>query len=144
MGNVRNGYVDIKRVWRSGDTVILELPMRAERVYAHPLVWMDVGRVALRRGPLIYCLEEVDNAGRRTQQLRLPRDAELSPVVRADLFDGIVAIAADGKALETGDWQDDLYRTAAPRETAADLTAIPYFLWSNRSKGSMTVWIAET
>jgi uncharacterized protein len=143
MAGVRNGYLDIKRVWRSGDTVALDLPMRAERVYAHPLVRMDVGRVALKRGPLVYCLEEVDNAGRRTQQLRLPRAAELRPVTRADLFDGVVAIVAEGKALETVDWQGDLYRNAAPRETTANLTAIPYYLWSNRTKGSMTVWIAE-
>jgi hypothetical protein len=143
MAGVRNGYLDIRRVWRCGDTVALDLPMRAERVYAHPLVRMDVGRVALKRGPLVYCLEEVDNAGRRVQQLRLPRTAELRSVAQTDLFDGVVTIVAEGKSLETADWQSDLYRTAAPRETTTSLTAIPYYLWSNRNKGSMTVWIAE-
>ena len=143
MAGVRNGYLDIRRVWRKGDTVTLDLPMPAERLYAHPLVRMDVGRVALRRGPLVYCLEEVDNAGRRMQQLRLPRAAQLKPITRNDLFDGVVTIFADGKSLETADWQSDLYRTIAPREADTSLTAIPYYLWSNRGKGSMTVWIAE-
>jgi DUF1680 family protein len=139
---VVNGYLEIRRVWREGDTVGLDLPMPAERLFAHPLVRMDVGRVALRRGPLVYCLEEVDNTGHRMSQLRLPRAADLKSVAREDLFGGVVTIVADGKALEAKDWTG-LYRTAAPEETGARLTAIPYYLWSNRSKGSMTVWVSE-
>ena len=139
----RNGYLDIRRVWRKGDVVTLDLPMAPERLYAHPMVRMDVGRVALRRGPLVYCLEEVDNLGHRMSQLRLPRTADLKPVPRSDLFDGVVTIVAAGSALETADWQSDLYRTIAPRANPASLTAVPYYLWSNRTKGSMAVWIAE-
>lgn len=140
---VRNGYLDIRRVWRKGDTVMLDLPMLPERVYAHPLVRADAGRVALQRGPLVYCLEEADNAGRRVQQLRLPRTADLRSVTRPDLFDGVVTIVAGGTALETSDWRGELYRDAAPHETAVNLTAIPYHLWSNRTQGSMTVWMME-
>ena len=144
LGAVRKGYLDIRRVWRKGDTVMLDLPMSPERVYAHPLVRSDVGRVALKRGPLVYCLEETDNPGRRPQQLRLPRTAELRLAARPDLFDGIATIVADGAALESSDWECELYRSEAPRETAAALTAIPYHLWANRNAGSMTVWMPET
>ena len=140
---VRNGYLEIRRVWGKGDTVMLDLPMSPERVYAHPFVRMDVGRVALRRGPLVYCLEEADNLGHRMQQLRLPRASDLRSATRADLFDGVVTIVANGKALETADWGNDLYRNASPREATVSLTALPYYLWNNRTKGSMTVWIAE-
>ena len=77
------------------------------------------------------------------QQLRLPRTADLRSVTRPDLFDGVVTIVAGGTALETSDWRGDLYRNAAPRETAVNLTAIPYHLWSNRDQGSMTVWMME-
>ena len=77
------------------------------------------------------------------QTMRLASAAELRPVTRNDLFDGVVTIVAEGRSVETDDWDDALYRTRAPREAAAVLTAIPYYLWSNREKGSMTVWISE-
>jgi DUF1680 family protein len=64
-------------------------------------------------------------------------------VNRPDLFDGIVALTARGKAAKTPDWNDALYRTAPPKLGPAKLTAIPYFLWSNRETGPMTVWIPE-
>ena len=54
-----------------------------------------------------------------------------------------MTIVANGKALETADWGNDLYRNASPREATVSLTALPYYLWNNRTKGSMTVWIAE-
>jgi hypothetical protein len=137
------GYLDIKRQWSKGDRITLELPMPAERIYAHPSVRMDVGRVALRRGPLVYCLEEADNPGGTVQRFRLPRTAELRTSTRSDLFGGAVTITAAALALEDGDWRHELYRTAPPSETKAELTALPYYLWNNRERGSMLVWVPE-
>jgi DUF1680 family protein len=141
-GTPDKGYLTIEREWKKGDSIALDLPMPAERSYANPNVQMDVGRVALRRGPLVYCLEEVDNGG-PVQRLKLPRDAALKSTTRADLFDGVVTITAPAMALSDGDWQDTLYRTAPPAETPATLTAVPYFLWANRGEGSMLVWVPE-
>jgi DUF1680 family protein len=70
------GYATIRRAWRKGDVVTLDLEMPAERLYAHPNVRTDVGRTAPRRGPLIYCVEEADNPGGPVQmfeQCRSPR-----------------------------------------------------------------------
>jgi uncharacterized protein len=136
------GYVTLSRTWRKGDRISLDLPMEAERVYANPGVIMDIGRVALKRGPLVYCLEEIDNPGGAVQRLKLPRDAELRSSTRADLFGGAVTISAPARAIDPSDFTD-LYRTAPPRETTAELTALPYYLWANRQKGSMIVWIPE-
>ena len=137
-----NGYVTVHRTWSKGDSIALDLPMPAERVYANPGVIMDIGRVALQRGPLVYCLEEADNAGGAVQRLKLPRDAELEAVPRADLFDGIVTLTAPARAIEPQDFTA-LYRTAPPRERPSSLTALPYYLWANRGQGSMVVWIPE-
>ncbi len=137
------GYLPIKRKWAMGDKIKLTLPMKATRVYANPSVNMDLGRVALQRGPLVYCIEEVDNKGGPVQRLKLPRSSPLKLKHRADLFDGIVTLTAKAKALVQQDWKTDLYRSVAPRETATTLTAIPYYLWSNRGQGSMVVWIPE-
>jgi len=137
-----NGYVTITRTWTKGDTIALDLPMPPERLYAHPGVIMDAGRVALKRGPLVYCVEEADNPGGSVQRLKLPRDSELMATTRADLFGGAVTLSAKATAIDTSDWHD-LYRTAPPKESEATLTALPYYLWANRSKGSMVVWIPE-
>ena len=139
-----NGYLSIARHWAPGDVVTLDLPMPAERIYAHPAVRMDAGRVALKRGPLVYCCEEVDNPQGPVQRIKLPRRSEIRAVPRADLFDGTVTLSADAVRLDDGDWGDTLYRTKQPAERPVTLTALPYYLWNNRQKGSMMVWLVET
>ncbi|MBO6718879.1 MAG: glycoside hydrolase family 127 protein [Rhizobiaceae bacterium] len=139
----QNGYLSLKRKWHPGDKVALELPMAPERVYAHPAVSKDVGRVALKRGPLIYCVEETDNPGGTVQQLELPRDATIEATPRDDLFDGVVTLTAEGTRLTDNGWNGQLYRSDPPAREPVRLTAIPYFLWNNRKKGTMQVWLSE-
>jgi hypothetical protein len=138
----RHGYVEIKRRWAAGDVIDLNLPMPPTRIFANPNVRMDGGRVALKRGPLVYCLEQVDNK-EPVPRLRLPRDARIEAVQRKDLFDGVVSLVADGKALDEGGWGDTLYRANPPAADSAKVTAIPYYLWANREPGRMLVWIPE-
>ena len=138
-----NGYLSISRLWNAGDTITLELPMPPERIYAHPKVRQDIGRVALKRGPLVYCVEHVDNPGGRVQQLKLPRDAWIETEERGDLFDGVVTLTAPAKRVEDQGWGDSLYRNAPPVVSDCRLIALPYYLWNNRAKGSMQVWLLE-
>jgi DUF1680 family protein len=138
-----NGYATIHRGWRKGDAVTLDLKMQAERLYAHPNVRMDVGRAALRRGPLIYCVEEADNPGGPVQTLALPRSAKLHAETRADLFGGAVIVKANAKRLAPGNASGALYSTEPPAARDASLIALPYHLWANRGPGSMQVWVAE-
>jgi DUF1680 family protein len=140
---VDDGYLTITRRWSAGDKVTLELPMPAERIYAHPSVRMNAGRVALKRGPLVYCVEEADNPGGPVQRLKLGRDAPLRVEPRGDLFGGIVTVASPGYRLSDDGWNDTLYRSTAPAEAPAKLTALPYYLWNNRGPGSMLVWLVE-
>jgi DUF1680 family protein len=135
------GYATISRRWSAGDVVALNLPMPPERLYAHPNVRMDVGRVALRRGPLVYCVEEADNPGGPVQRLTLPRGAPLS-VERADVLGGVTVLKALAKELAPADG-GALYSTTPPTSRDATLIAVPYFQWANRAPGSMQVWIAE-
>jgi DUF1680 family protein len=140
---VERGYASVRRLFSAGDVVTLDLPTPAERIYAHPYVRMDVGRAALRRGPLIYCVEEADNPGGPVQTLTLPRDAALEPDPRPDLFGGVVTLKAAAQRLVASP-EAALYASRPPPSRNAPLTAIPYFLWSNRGSGSMQVWLAES
>ena len=116
--------------------------MPVERVYANPKVKMDVGRVSLKRGPLVYCLEQVDNPDAAVGLVALPPDATVESRERSDLFGGIVTVVAEGGLADAADW-DGLYRTRPPARSPASLTAVPYYLWSNRGPNKMTVWIPE-
>jgi DUF1680 family protein len=91
--NTRSGYLTTSRDWRASDVVELDLPMQPRRVFANPKVRMDQDRVTLKRGPLVYCLEQVDNPI-AVPDLVLPRSAGIAARERVDLFDGITVRAS--------------------------------------------------
>jgi DUF1680 family protein len=137
------GYLALHRRWSSGDQVRLSLPMPVERIHAHPDVKMDIGRVALKRGPLVYCLEGIDNGGGPLNRFRLPPNAALRCDALPGFLDGTVVVRAEADLADVGDWAGALYRAAPPSRRPAELTAIPYYLWDNREPGEMLVWIPE-
>jgi DUF1680 family protein len=129
------GYVSVSRTWKPGDVVKLNLPMPVERVYADPHVKADVGRVAIMRGPVVYCLEGVDNDG-TVRHLCLPRDAELSASYEKDLLKGVVVVRGEGLLVSR---DVDGKRVT----TKQKFQAVPYATWDNRGAGEMIVWLAE-
>ncbi|WP_212969425.1 glycoside hydrolase family 127 protein [Paenibacillus cineris] len=140
---LRDGYAYIRRDWQAGDVVELELDMQPQRIYAHPNLRASSGKVALQRGPLVYCLEETDN-GAPLASLSLPADAELQ-VVMDEWRGGVAVIEADGlRAGTPAEAPNDLYSTARPQLEQQRLRAVPYTLWGNREPGEMTVWIRES
>ena len=136
------GYLAIARTWQAGDVVRLQFDMPVERLYAHPAVSEDAGRVALKRGPVVYCVEEAD-LGFAPQSLTLGADAPISASFDPDLLGGAVRLSAPAQAAEASDWGGQLYRTSRPQTRPATLTAIPYHLWANREAGGMVVWLRE-
>jgi len=139
------GYAHIRRNWKRGDTVEIEFPMPIERVKAHPLVDEDTGRVALMRGPVVYCLESVDN-DETVRTLIVPRDAHLEEEYRANLLGGVVVVKGSALVSLPSAWTGPLYmpfdRAAVPKATT--FTAIPYYANTNRGPVDMLVWIPET
>lgn len=136
-------FVRVERVWRPGATVALTLPMPVRRLVAHPRVVDAAGRVALQRGPLVYCIEGVDHPGVDLQALRLPATCALAPVLRPELLGGIVALEGQAQRIKMTAWDGALY-THAPPETPTVTTpfrAIPYYAWANREPSPMLVWI---
>ncbi|QQA42366.1 glycoside hydrolase family 127 protein [Pelagovum pacificum] len=136
------GYLKMNRTWSKGDAVELSLPMPAERLRAHPDVRADAGKVALRRGPLVYCIEQKDNE-QPVNRVRLPGDTALSSSFRPDFLGGITVIEGKAKAEQAADWGKALYRTEPAPEADTSITAVPYYIWANRGPNPMAVWIRE-
>ncbi|MBK8974928.1 MAG: glycoside hydrolase family 127 protein [Planctomycetes bacterium] len=135
---VESGYAVVDREWQPGDTVSLELPLDVLRLDADPQVEADLGRVALQRGPAVFCVEHPDVEGGQVHALMLPDDATLTPTWRPELLGGVVT-------LDTGTaYLTRFVDGTEGREIAADKTsirAIPYAVWAHRGRGEMAVWL---
>jgi DUF1680 family protein len=143
--NTLNGYASVNRQWKRGDVVELTLPMPVQRIHANPKVAADQGRVALQRGPIVYCLEGIDNRG-TVRNLVIAPESSLAVEHRKDLLGGVIVIHGNALSLYQADWVDSLYRTSLkpPGITNFQFTAIPYFANANRQPAEMMVWVAET
>lgn len=113
------GYAVLRRVWQTGDAVELTLPLPVRRVICHAAVEGNRGRVALMRGPLVYCVEGVDNGG-SVAHFSLADDAPLTTEHRPELLNGVTVIRSEG---------------------AQPITAVPYYAWAHRGAGEMAVWV---
>ncbi len=122
-----DGYLRIARRWQNGDTVELALPMQPRRVYADQHVGDDRGRVAMMRGPIVYCLEGIDNP-QGVLNMALPKDAAITAEHKPGLLGGVTVLRT---------------RALADGKTPVDITAVPYYAWENRGIDEMAVWLIE-
>lgn len=142
-------YLPLRRTWKPGDRVSLKFPMETVPVAANPRVAEDRGKVAVRRGPMIYCVEGID----QPEGVAL---ADASIVVgghghdefrseyKADMLDGIMVLHHRGSAYEVSSAEEALYapvKSMAPKTRPVDLTFIPYYVWANRKSSTMEVWV---
>jgi DUF1680 family protein len=138
---ISKGFAQLHRTWSSGDTVDLTLPMEIQRLEANPNVLYDRGKVALQRGPLLYCLEEADQEA-PLDRIALPADAPLRDHFEQALFGGTMQIWGEALARSPSDWKNHLYRPVSTSEgRTIHIKAVPYAIWGNRGLGKMTVWI---
>ena len=147
-GAVAGQYLALRRRWKPADTITLAFDMQPRVIHANPAVADDTGRIALQRGPIVYCMEQMDQAaGRNAAQFPLFA-ASLAGQTAAHydpaLLDGVVVLTYPG-TLAAAPHPDNLYQSATPgsRVSArpAMLKMIPYYAWNNRESTSMQVWI---
>jgi uncharacterized protein len=132
---LERGYLVIDREWRRGDTIELTLDMSPRLIRANPAVSQTLGRTALQRGPLVYCLEQVDNAAHLDQVL-IAADSDWQPAGR-----GGIALQTHALRVSDAGWDGALYRDAASEYAPTTLVATPYCDWDNRGTGEMRVWM---
>ncbi len=131
-----NGYAVIDREWKKNDVVEMNLPMNVRRIVSRPEVKQDAGRVAIERGPIVYCVEGADN-NKKALNIMLPDNARfnvkdftiLNEKVKAVNFSApVVSISDDGLNVHT---------------EKKEIAAIPYYAWCNRGQNEMEVWIPK-
>ena len=135
------------RDWSDGGSIRLSLPMVPAVIESHPYVANNRGCVALCRGPLIYCVEQVD-VGVDPRDLIVPVGIDLKTERRDDLLGGVVILRGSAAVRDTaGAWNSALYteggQTPQPDEQGVELLAVPYYAWGNREPGGMAVWLRQ-
>lgn len=139
-GELKDGYVVLDREWTAGEQIELEIVMDVETLHAHPLAAENAGRVALRRGPLLFCLETVDN-DQPIECLSVADPASAESVELEGMAFRTMGLRLKGFSDDIDEWAGQLYRSRPGRSRMATLTAVPYFAWANRAPGNMQVWI---
>jgi DUF1680 family protein len=136
-------YFQIKRKWSSGDLIELVLPMPVQLIEANPLAEEIRNQVAVKRGPIVYCLESVDLPdGVKMTDVAIHPDIKLTSRFEPDLLGGVVVLEGKAHVFAGGDWGEKLYRPLTDRQPEeVDIRLIPYYTWGNRGQSEMTVWL---
>ena len=135
-------YAELAKSWKAGDKIELELPMEARLEEANPLVEENRGQVAVKRGPMVYCLESPDMAtGHKVFDITMPADIRLHAEPKTIGNSTVISLNGKAKAIDNTGWTNKLYRDLSQQETMVEVTLIPYYAWANRGHSEMTVWM---
>ena len=129
---VKQGYAVIDRSWKKNDVIQMNLPMEIKRVVANQQIKDDVSKVALQRGPLMYCAEWIDNNG-KTSNIIIPENIKFTSEYKPEMLNGITVLKSEVPVINILDSQ-------SVQTVQQAFTAIPYYSWANRGKGEMMMW----
>lgn len=133
---IKNGYAVLRRKWQPKDRITLNLTMTVRRVSAHEGVAANRGKVAVERGPLVYCAEGIDQPDKQVRHLVLPHDTEFEVQFEPGLLNGVYIIRSPVRAVHA------LSNKGLPDYPSQTLTLIPYYAWAHRGRTEMSVWLA--
>ncbi len=137
-------YEEINRSWKAGDVVELNLSMPVTLIESNPLVEETRNQMAVKRGPIVYCLESTDlPKGTNVFDIAIPVKNDLKPVMTTISKSRIATLQGTGLLQPKTDWSKALYKEVRTTETPVKITMIPYYAWGNRGKSDMTVWIRK-
>ena len=137
------GYAEIKQSWEKGDKIVLILPMEAKLMEANPLVEETKNQVAVKRGPVVYCLESVDlPKDKNVFLLAIPMNTKFkTKTIRIENSD-VVSLEANAKLIDKDQWKNKLYKEVSQQNAPpVPVRLIPYYAWGNRGHTEMTVWL---
>ena len=135
-------YAELNRSWKAGDKVAISLPMPVVLIEANPLVEENRNQVAVKRGPIVYCLESTDNQTTKLNTIALSTKARFKPtLITIDKAD-MMALEGNAQLINQDNWSNKLYRAVADKAPVSiPVRLIPYYAWANRGHSEMDVWI---
>ncbi len=137
-----NTYVTVERVWKKGDVVELNLEMKAKLLESNPLVEETRNQVAVKRGPLVYCLESMDiEGGKKIDNVLIPSDIQFTATEQTIDGSRMKVLEGTARLADEASWTGTLYREVGKADKQVKIRLIPYFAWGNRGKAEMTVWM---
>lgn len=146
--HIENGYLILEREWSRGDVIDLDLGMTPRLIAPNPRVSALRRSLALERGPIVYCLEDIDQTmPGRIQDVQM--DTSHAPIAewKPDLLGGVVVLHFNGYLLDNASMAERLYEPYHPSASLprrpVPLTAVPYYAWGNRELDGMRVWIPQ-
>lgn len=136
-------YAEINRNWKTGDKIELNLPMPVTLMEANPLVEETRNQVAVKRGPVVYCLESADLVkGQKVFNIALSSKNELKPEMIKINNSNIMSLTGKADVRDEASWKNQLYKEiSTPKQNAVDIRLIPYYAWGNRRHVDMETWI---
>jgi len=142
---LEKGYAYVEKDWAFGDEINLTLDMPAVLMRANPSVREDIGKVAVTRGPLVYCMEEADN-GIDLHRIMLTNETKFETQWQPEFLNGVVTMHCMGKRLNVPGFEQNVLYAPARQALVTEnisLMFIPYYAWANRGPGEMQVWVHE-
>jgi DUF1680 family protein len=137
-------YAEINRNWKAGDVVELDLDMPVQVIETNPLVEETRNQVAVKRGPIVYCVESTDfPAGTNVFDIVLPLKNDLKPEYQTIDKSRVGILTGTAYLSPKTDWTNALYKEVRTETTPIQITLIPYYAWGNRGKSDMTVWLKK-
>ena len=127
----QSGYIEIRRKWAKGDNIDINLPMKIRKVTADSRIESNNGRIAIERGPLVYCAEGADNND-KVSNFEIDKNSELQSEFRSNLLGGVTVLTSDARKVDE-----------KGKSNLEKLTMIPYYSWCNRGANEMAVWLKE-
>lgn len=136
------GYVTIQRTWKKGDVIQWNMAMPTELLESNPLVEENRNQVAVKRGPIVYCLESPDMpTSTRVFDVAIPSSATFKPVATQLENSPITVLETNGVLVNDKNWEKQLYRPLSQSKKTVPLKLIPYYAWANRGQSEMTIWV---
>jgi DUF1680 family protein len=134
-------YASINRKWQKGDVIELGLPMQAQLIESNPLVEENRNLVAVKRGPVVYCLESKDFNGKNIFNALIPSSITFKAL--PETIEGAEVMSLQGDALLKGhtNWNNNLYQPISQEKNIVPIKLVPYFAWGNRGHTEMSVWL---
>jgi DUF1680 family protein len=137
----KNGYVGVKGSWDAGDKIELVMDMPATLIESNPLVEETKNQVAVKRGPIVYCLESSDLPDQGMFDVAIPATIKLQPSPMKIENGNVMALTGEARLLQNNDWKNTLYKEVNTTVKPVKIKLIPYYAWANRGKTDMTVWL---